>query len=290
MAGKLLPKSKDKCCTFELCFAYMLSLFPYNPKTGATMYSCSPSVNRRPGKEIAMRISTDRRRDARCVRVVALWLVLLSGLLAWLPPSAYASTVSLPHPIQHPPATFPHAPATQPVRRGEQSSPDTAGKLLWRYQTGNEVQGQATVKKGVVYMGSDDLYMYALKASDGTLLWRYHTGYMGANITHPAVVNGIVYFGSGDDNVYALKASTGTLIWLHQTGGYVSSAPAVVNGVVYVGSDDDYVYALKASTGALIWRYKTGNSVEYDPAVVNGVVYIGSWDRYIYALNARTAP
>src|SRR5579872_2869970 len=83
--------------------------------------------------------------------------------------------------------------------------------LLWRYQTGNSVYSKPTVVNGVMYIGSNDGYVYALKASTGALIWRYQTGsYVTSS---PTVVNGVLYIGSWDDYVYALNASTGAFIW-----------------------------------------------------------------------------
>jgi len=121
------------------------------------------------------------------------------------------------------------------------------GRCNGATKTGGDVVSAPAVVNGVVYVGSDDDYVYALNASSGTLLWRYQTGYLVDS--SPTVVNGVVYVGSYDDYVYALNASTGTLQWRYQTGSWVYSSPAVVNGVVYVGSYDDYVYALNAVVG-----------------------------------------
>ena len=162
----------------------------------------------------------------------------------------------------------------------------STGALIWRYQTGSYVTSSPTVVNGVLYIGSWDDYVYALNASTGAFIWYYQTG--SSVLGSPTVVNGVVYIGSDDDYVYALNASTGALIWYYQTGNSVTSTPAVVNGVVYIGSWDDYVYALKASNGAFIWHYQTGNQIHSHPAVVNGVVYISSYDDYVYALKAST--
>jgi outer membrane protein assembly factor BamB len=145
------------------------------------------------------------------------------------------------------PSTMSHTLARPKARPGEQSSPGTGrGQLLWRYQTGSNVDSSPAVVNGVVYEGSDDGYVYTLKASNGTLLWLYQTG--SPVDASPKVVKGVVYIGSGDTYMYALKASNGTVLWRYQMGlgfGPYSRA-AVVNGVVYVGSDDGYVYALTA--------------------------------------------
>jgi outer membrane protein assembly factor BamB len=59
----------------------------------------------------------------------------------------------------------------------------------------------------VVYVGSDDGNVYALKAATGVKLWSFLTG--GDVYSSPAVANRVVYFGSEDGNVYALNAATG---------------------------------------------------------------------------------
>jgi outer membrane protein assembly factor BamB len=160
-------------------------------------------------------------------------------------------------------------------------------ELKWSYTTGNSLTTSSpAVANGVVYVGSEDDNVYALKASTGALLWKYTTG--GQVWSSPAVANGVVYVGSYDNYVYALKASTGALLWSYTTGSGVWSSPAVANGVVYVGSWDNNVYALKASTGARLWKYTTGAWVESSPAVANGVVYVGSWDNNVYAFGLRT--
>ena len=158
--------------------------------------------------------------------------------------------------------------------------------LKWSYATGYLVDPSPAVADGVVYVGSNDGNVFALKANTGRRLWSYPT--RAAVASSPAVADGVVYVGSDDNNLYALRADTGTLLWSYATGNYVYSSPAVADGVVYVGSNDGNVYALNAHTGALLWSYTTGNQAQSSPAVVNGVVYVGSNDGNVYALNAST--
>ena len=107
--------------------------------------------------------------------------------------------------------------------------------LKWRYGTGSGVVSSPTVANGVVYIGSRDGNVYALKAGTYGKLWSYTTG--GSVYASPAVANGIVYIGSFDGNLYALNARTGALLWSYATGGGAfNSPPAVANGVVYIGS------------------------------------------------------
>jgi outer membrane protein assembly factor BamB len=161
-------------------------------------------------------------------------------------------------------------------------------QVKWSYATGGAVESSPAVWNGVVYVGSDDNNVYALKASTGAKLWSYLTGnYV---ISSPAVANGVVYAGSEDGNVFALNASTGALLWsyLPFPGESVLSSPTIVNGVVYVGTTEGSVFALNASTGAPLWSYQTGYFVNSSPAVANGVVYVSSYDNNAYALKAST--
>lgn len=131
--------------------------------------------------------------------------------------------------------------------------PENAGALtkLWQYDTGGWIVAAPAVVDGVVYVGSWDGWMYALGASDGSLIWKtylgvtvYPTCFPSAGITSSAAVaNGVVYVGGGDDYLYALDAATGVILWQVDVSGtspaggnYNYSSPLVYNGHVYVGT------------------------------------------------------
>ncbi len=172
---------------------------------------------------------------------------------------------------------------------GVSSSAAPTNTLLWSYQTNGEVYSSPAIANGIVYVGSEDGWMYAFQASTGALLWKFETGaeIMGS----PAVANGVVYFGSDDTYVYAVNATTGSQIWKIETttlSGLIQGSPTVAEGVVYIGSGDHYLYALNAATGATNWRFHANGEVQSSPAVVNGIVYVGSSDYSMYAINAST--
>lgn len=190
------------------------------------------------------------------------------------------------------------------------SSPPSLTSVKWRFQTGGPIFSSAAVDGGIVYVGSNDGNLYAVRAADGGKVWTFAT--KGAVRSSPAVADGAAFFSSADGNVYAVDAATGRERWHYASGGerrftapgihgihpatemmpdpydVFLSSPAVSDGIVYVGSGDHFVYALDAATGALRWKFATGNVVHASPAVSNGTVYIGSWDRYMYALDAKS--
>jgi len=109
----------------------------------------------------------------------------------------------------------------------------------WSFATGSPVVSSPAVTNEVVYVGSNNGIVYALKASSGTKLWSYYVGH--SVYSSPAVANGVMYVGCCN-KIYALNARTGAKLWSYKMGGSESS-PAVANGVVYIGSDDSNVYA-----------------------------------------------
>ncbi len=80
----------------------------------------------------------------------------------------------------------------------------TDGRIVWRYETGDQVTGSATVYEGAVYIGGVDGALYCLDAHTGALRWRYQTD--GAITGAPQAHDGVVYFGSSDHYVYAIPA------------------------------------------------------------------------------------
>ena len=191
-----------------------------------------------------------------------------------------------------------------------ESAAPTLSVLKWKFKTLGRIVSSPVVAGDLVYVGSADHHLYAVRVADGTLAWEFKTN-QGVN-SSPAVGNGFVYFNSLDGYLYALNATTGALGWKFQTGGerrfsapgihgivpasevmpdpfdVFLSSPVLAGGLVEFGSGDHHVYALDAATGVLRWTFATGDVVHATPAVVDGVLYVGSWDRNLYALDART--
>src|SRR5207248_2539411 len=117
----------------------------------------------------------------------------------------------------------------------------TTGTPLWSFPTGDLIASSPALVNGVIYVGSNDHYLYAIDTT-GKQRWKASTA--GSITSSPAVANGVVYIGSGDGNLYAFKASTGTQLWSAPIGiqipnsRQITSSPMVAKGVVYIGSGD----------------------------------------------------
>lgn len=195
--------------------------------------------------------------------------------------------------------------------------------VKWTATTMGDVSARAAVVNGVVYFPDWGGYLWALNATNGSVIWSSQLSSYGlAPNTHsrttPAVVNGTLYLGTQEGAwLLAIKASTGQLLWKAQLESpandpfaIISASPAVVDGVVYTGvasleegvaANPAYtgccqargsVVAVNASTGKIKWKTYTtppgysGAGVWGSNPVVDAdsnMVFVGTGNNYSHA-------
>ena len=137
-----------------------------------------------------------------------------------------------------------------------------------------------------------NLVLFALRASDGTLLWSKLLGFTPGPMEDPLqIVNGVMYVVNGLNGLVALRETDGSLLWQH-TADQVYGPFSIANGLVHINSGDG-VLALHASDGTVAWKsaITSLDSVSSaGPAVVvdAGIVYIATTKGIIQALDAST--
>jgi outer membrane protein assembly factor BamB len=192
---------------------------------------------------------------------------------------------------------------------------ESTGKLLWKFDTKDQVYPSPVVSNGKVYIGSggdwdwakgnhtwkfycldEDGYLDGVDDGipdnhyyNSDLIWEYKTG---GNIVGSAGIHaGKVYFGCYDGYMRCLDAQTGSLIWEYKTANGtgtqnrgISSSPTIADGKVIFGTRDDKIVCLDSQTGSLVWEYQAKSSkygILSSAAIVNGFVYIGT-NKYVY--------
>jgi outer membrane protein assembly factor BamB len=135
-----------------------------------------------------------------------------------------------------------------------------------------------TLADGVAYLGTFDNYVYALRISDGRVLWRRQVD--GSVNTPPLVSNGLVYVSTyigqdGPGEVYALQTNNGSVLWRHTSMGYMYMTPSEDGSILYVAGQDG-VDALWSSDGSTLWHFATKGAGSDVPVVADGVVYATS--------------
>ena len=175
------------------------------------------------------------------------------------------------------------------------------GALIWLVNTLGSIRAQPTTHEGMVYVASDDGYLYKFDGRRGTERWRVRID----TSTEPrkprgtpearfdrygssATVDGKhVYVGSRDGNLYALDVETGRESWRASARDMITATPLVRNGTVIFGSHDNHVYAVRASDGQPLWQRETQGPVATDLALAGNRVLVGTRAYDLHALDAQ---
>src|ERR1041384_1319209 len=204
-------------------------------------------------------------------------------------------------------SAYQHDASHSGLSSGSQVSASNASSLSqsWAFQTGDWVTGTPIVADGVVYIGSWDGRMYALRESDGSVVWTFNAG----TITVPpcddtfgidataALSGGKLYFGTGLAEMIALNASNDQAVWRTQLADpnlayHIYASPQVFDGKVYIGLASHCVnpciprrlVCLDANDGRVLWSFATApdgstggavwSSAAVDPS--RRVIYFGT--------------
>ncbi len=141
----------------------------------------------------------------------------------------------------------------------------------------------------LVYIGSDDGYLYAIDFGTGMQRWKFKTG--GMIRSSPTLAAGTVYVGSGDGNLYAIDSATGSLKWQYQFANPVHSSPTTSDGAVYIYNHGELV-SLDMDKGTENWKFITHDYFGYpsSPTVAEGKVFLSvtSGQFSVMAIDAAT--
>ncbi|MBN1232424.1 MAG: PQQ-binding-like beta-propeller repeat protein [Candidatus Coatesbacteria bacterium] len=166
------------------------------------------------------------------------------------------------------------------------------GGIIWTYDFDTPIYSSPEVSDGIVYIGAEDKYVYAINAENKSLVWRSLT-ISKFSFGKPCISNSKVFIaGCRDAILYSINTVNGEILWQKQFTSYsqpeIWSVPFATDNTLYIGvklySDKPNIYALNTEDGSVLWSYNTGKFVFSSPKVSNGVVYIGCNDTYLYAI------
>ncbi len=166
------------------------------------------------------------------------------------------------------------------------------GSLFWGNVQAVPVRQTVPDKEGVSTL-------YAIRATDGTVLWHFTmnsgkngiAGWLSAGdgVIYASVMD-LSTSNSSTGHIYALQSTTGSVLWHYDDTKTSPSYAVLANGVIYASAysqdSNDAVYALRASDGSVLWRHSMGQAL-YNAPVMNGAtLYVGTADGSVYALRA----
>lgn len=175
------------------------------------------------------------------------------------------------------------------------------GRTRWSRPVPSRTESSPLIDRGTLYFGTENGTVYALRARDGFVRWRYRAAGSIKGAIALEERTGHLFFGDYAGQVTALRRRDGARVWRASTSGTrfglgsgnFYSTPAVAFGRVYIGNTDGNVYSFSAKDGKLAWRKRTNGYVYAGAAVAQvpggrPTVYVGSYDGTFYALDART--
>lgn len=105
-----------------------------------------------------------------------------------------------------------------------------------------------------IFVGSSDHGLYALRAGDGSTLWRFETvGVVQSEPLYDAEMD-YVYFGSNDGALYCVRALSGELVYRFDTGAEVSKKPVRAGEALYFSNASDYLFSIDRRSGKQRWQ------------------------------------
>jgi len=181
--------------------------------------------------------------------------------------------------------------------KGLQALNYKTGDIFWSFKLAKGMEGGPALFEDMLYLGSNDGYIYAINADTGKLLWSFNAE--AEILSSPVAAEGILFFTSSINQTYALDAKTGKLLWKHSKYGgnnysiRGAASPAYSGGILYVGLSDGTVVALGAFDGSILWEKEISKTrglkfydIDSSPTVDNKTVYIASYNAGLFALNA----
>ncbi|MCL2779099.1 MAG: PQQ-binding-like beta-propeller repeat protein [Polyangiaceae bacterium] len=142
-----------------------------------------------------------------------------------------------------------------------------------------------------VFVGSSDHGLYALRAGDGSTIWRFET--LAVVQSEPLYDSEMdyVYFGSNDGALYCVRAQTGKLVYRFDTGAEVSRKPVRAGENLFFSNAADFLFSIDRRTGKQNWQvHRTpalGMEISghagpaYDPA--SNLVFMAYSDGHVIA-------
>lgn len=162
----------------------------------------------------------------------------------------------------------------------------------WDFSMGGSKYSSPIVAGGVVFVGSNDHYVYAVGTASATLKWKYQTG--DSVESTPLYYNGTVYVGSSDGFLYALNATNGSLLWSFNAGSAISSSPVTDGTNIYFAAQSGDIFAVSMTTHNAVWAspYNVPGGFSYPSAALvlskqYNALFIGSEEGSVYAINTN---
>ena len=162
------------------------------------------------------------------------------------------------------------------------------GDEIWHFTLSENtrlrgIRSSPALSGTTIVFGADDGSVYALKADDGSLLWRAETG---APIwATPAIAEGLVVVGTITGDIVAVELSSGTLRWHHQVHSPIYAGALLDGQRAVIGTLGGTLHALDLTTGQEVWETDTKSPINAQMVGGSRVGYVGTLSKEMLAVD-----
>jgi outer membrane protein assembly factor BamB len=193
-------------------------------------------------------------------------------------------------------------------RGNDRNNAVVPGRLAvsWQVRTGERISASPTYAAGLIFIGTNGGTLYAIRASDGGVLWkrRFPNPLMSAPLVYRGMVivgegnagtprpkgGGMPHVGTGPSAMIALDARTGALRWQHSLPGSGMPTPAIVDGVLVHHDGSGRITGMDPMTGRLLYErdlHSVASMTAALPAGRDAFVTVGALYNAVWKIAAR---
>ena len=149
------------------------------------------------------------------------------------------------------------------------------GKLKWKYETGNYINGAASIVGNLAIFGGCDGFLHMVNIETGKLKKKINVGtYVASSVT---VDNNRAYTGDYDGKFSCVGLVEKKIVWKHQddkaTSPFIAS-PAVMNNYIIVGNRDKFLYCFDKNNGKIYWKQNMGGRIDASAVIASNKIVI----------------
>jgi outer membrane protein assembly factor BamB len=166
---------------------------------------------------------------------------------------------------------------------------DTSGKLVWKIETGGEINSSANFFKGHVLFGSQDGKLYLLNVLDGVAIWELETPDQIQCST--TVAQNRAFVAGCDGFLHVIDLDKGKEVGKTDIFSPTQSTPAAFGNQVFFGTEQAEFVAVNWEKPNIDWSFVSEQgqaSVRGSAAVNSKHVVFGARNRQVYSLDRKT--
>ena len=164
-----------------------------------------------------------------------------------------------------------------------------AGTVEWKFDSGGDLVGGATVTGERIIVGSHSQLLYALHLQTGEKQWEFDAKGP-VNGTQAIIGKHTFVTGCSEPIMYVVDIETGLESTQIALEDLLIATPAVAGDCLYFGTSEGLVLAVDWKTQKVKWRFEMNQrrEVHSAPAVTEDAVVICGRDKSLYCLDRET--